>query len=104
MNLQDRQKLTREIFDECLAIAESKGTDYSGNEDSLANFKRNAERLGLTKYQVWLVYFAKHIDSVMNSIKAHPEYPQTESEPMRERLKDIIVYSVLLIALMSEDK
>jgi len=104
MNIKDREELMKERFAKCLEVARVKGADYSGKEDALANFKRNGERLGLTKYQIWAVYCAKHIDSVFNSIKADPEHPQVESEPLEERIGDIIVYMVILEALMKEDE
>ena len=81
----------------------SKGVDYSGKEDALDNFKRNAEKLGLTKYQVWAVYAGKHLDSIFNSIKADPESPQVESEPLWERIKDAITYLAIFAALLEED-
>lgn len=104
MELKDRLKIQEEIFNSCLDIAHKKGKDYSGNADSLSNFKRNAELTGMTKYQVWLIYFMKHIDSVVNSIKSNPVNPQTESEPLSERIKDIVVYATLLQCLLDEDK
>lgn len=104
MNLQRRHEITEALFQECLDIAKTKGKDYSGNEDCLDNFKRAAKNLGMTPFQIWAVYFSKHIDSVMNAIKYHPEYPQVESEPLRGRIKDIIVYSVLLECLMEDEK
>lgn len=104
MNIQRRTELTDELFKECLEIARTKGKDYSGNEDCLDNFKRGARNLDMTPFQIWAVYFSKHVDSVMNSIKYHPEYPQVESEPLRERAKDIIVYMTLFIALLEDER
>ena len=104
MSIDERSKLIHELFAECLEISEAKGKDYSGTEDALANFKRGAERLGMTPFQVWAVYFSKHIDSVMNSIKVNPKYPQVESEPIRGRIIDIIVYATCLEALMQDEK
>ena len=104
MNIQERQNVAEKRFNECLKVLLAKGKDYAGKEDSLANFKRNAERLGLSKYQVWATYFNKHIDSVNNAIKYNPINPQVESEPLTERIIDIINYAVILEALLSEDK
>ena len=57
MNQETRNAIFDELSKTMLDITTKKGHDYSGDEDVLENFKRNAERLGLTKYQVWLVYF-----------------------------------------------
>jgi hypothetical protein len=104
MNLETRNKRAIELYDECLAVQKAKGADYSGREDALANFKRNAERLGMTKYQIWAVYTAKHIDSIFNSIKTDPNSPQVESEPLRGRIVDAISYLSILEALLAEDR
>jgi len=103
MKISTRQFVIEDFFDECMDILASKGADYSGEEDGLANFKRNAERLGLSKYQVWLVYFMKHIDSISNSIKGTPNDPQVESEPLSERCKDGVNYLALLHCMLLED-
>lgn len=103
MTVDERADVTNEILGKCIAVIAAKGRDYSGESDSLANFKRNAERIGLTKYQIWATYFNKHIDAVNNSIKAAPEFPQVESEPIEERVVDIINYALILAALIRED-
>ena len=104
MKIDERQQEIERLFSQCMGILESKGADYSGDEDGLGNFKENAKHLGLSKYQVWLVYFSKHVDSVRNSIKRDPNDPQVESEPLEERLKDIINYAALMYCLLKEDK
>lgn len=80
-------------------LSKTKGKDYAGDEDALANFKREALALGLTPEQVWGVYAAKHWAAVMSYCK----HGQVESEPIESRLHDIIVYSFLLLGLV-EDK
>lgn len=101
---QDRQiKIAREIFAECIKTLETKGADYASDTDALANFKRNAERLGMSKYQVWLLYFTKHVDAIINSIKRNPNNPQVESEPIRSRVIDNINYLILFDCLMGEN-
>jgi hypothetical protein len=103
MTIEERQKIAKQIFDKCIEILMKKGEAYAGNEDCLANFKRNAERLGLTKYQVWSVYANKHIDSVNNAIKYSPEKPIEKSESMEGRIIDVINYYIILWAMLKED-
>lgn len=81
-----------------------KGMDYAGEQDVLANFKVNAERLGLTKYQVWSVYFMKHIDSILNAIKRDAGNPKVSSEPLEGRVLDARNYLGLLACMLHEDK
>jgi len=103
MKLKRRKEIFQEIMTECMELSEKKGKDYSGDTDSLSNFKLNAESLGITKYQTWAIYFKKGIDAILNSVKSNPERPQVESEPLRERIKDGIIYLVLLLCLLIED-
>lgn len=86
-----------------LEILRTKGAAYSGEEDAFANFKRNAEKLGLTKYQVWMVYAFKHIDAIQLAIKNDPSRPLEQSEGMTGRLRDAINYFKLLKGMLEED-
>lgn len=103
MTLFDRMKIADALFEECYKTLESKGKAYSGTEDALANFKENANRLGMTKYQVWSIYFNKHIDSINNAIKANANSPVDLSEGLHSRVIDVIDYAVILEALLEED-
>jgi hypothetical protein len=105
MTATDRKTDTEQLFKECFEVMHSKGVDYASKEDSLANFKRNAAALGLTKYQILLIYLNKHLDSINNAIKYHPELPRTEtvSEPLRGRVIDAINYLTILINMLTED-
>lgn len=104
MTLENRQMLAEDLFSKCLKILESKGQAYSGNEDALANFKINGERLNLSKYQIWSVYFNKHIDSINNAIKYNPNKPEDKSEGLQGRIIDAINYLIILQALLEEDE
>ena len=86
------------------AVSESKGNAYAGSVDVLDNFKRNAIALGLTPYQIWAVYFNKHIDSINNAIKANPASPKDMSEGLEGRIVDARTYLGLLFCLLEEEK
>ena len=104
MNLKERQKLITTLFDECLKTLVGKGNAYSGNIDANSNFKRNGERLGLTKYQILSVYMNKHLDGINNAIKANPEFPDEKTEGMKGRILDAINYLAILHTLIKEDE
>ncbi len=87
-----------------LDIRIKKGKAYAGTGDVFANFKRNAERVGVSKYQIWLVYFNKHIDSITNAIKQQPENPVDESEGLAGRIDDAKNYLDLLAGMLEEDR
>jgi hypothetical protein len=102
-NIDEFNSLVKKTFKDCEDILLKKGKDYAGNFDRYANFKKNAERVGLTKYQIWAVYFNKHVDSVLNAIKEDPNSPKSYSEPLSERVKDIINYALLFYGMIEED-
>lgn len=103
MNIETFNERLEELFAECRNLLNTKGADYSGKQDRFLNFKANGERLGLSKYQIWSVYFAKHIDAIFNSIKIDPLNPKTNSEPLITRVQDAICYLTLLAGMMEED-
>lgn len=92
--------LMEEVWSDIRQLNLQKGKDYAGDDDALRNFKVNAERNGLTKYQVWGVYAGKHWDAVSSFIRNG----QVESEPIEARINDLLVYLLLLRGLIEEDK
>lgn len=78
-----------------------KGKDYSGDDDILNNFKRNADALGVSKYTILAVYMNKHLDAV-NKFMKDPN--DSTSEPILGRIGDAINYLLLLSAMIKEDE
>ena len=85
-----------------LELLRQKGQAYSGDADAFANFKRNAEKLGLTRYQIWAVYCGKHLDAIFGAIRKNPNFPVDPSEGMQGRIDDSINYLELLSGLVKE--
>lgn len=103
MTIEQRQEIVTDLYREAEGIMLAKGKSYAGTGlDSLANFKRNAERLGLTPYQIWAVYFNKHIDSINSAIQGNPQEPVDFSESLRGRILDVINYATILECLLQE--
>jgi len=100
MKAQKFYDTIEELIDECLEIMKAKGLAYSGKSDSFANFKRVAKNLSMSQYNVWYVYFAKHLDSLSSWIRE--EY--SDSEPIESRIKDLINYLFLLYGMIKEKK
>lgn len=99
--------INKEILASVAHILKGKGTEYRTNNDVTSNFKTNAEELGLTKYQVWSVYFTKHIKSIIGSIKSSPSNPVNavkSTETLDSRIVDAIAYLLLLNAMIESDK
>lgn len=105
MTIEERQEVIESIMKEVLKMAETKGKDYAGKEDTLANFKNNATKLGMTPFQTWAIYFNKHTDAINNAIKANPTNPEhgISSEPFHGRIIDAITYLTLLACLIEEN-
>lgn len=83
----------------------TKGAEYAGSADRLANFKRGAKNTGVTPLQVALVYAAKHYDSICTYIRKDAAgEPQILSEPIEGRFDDLINYCILMKALVIESK
>lgn len=91
------------VSGEIQKLAKLKGGEYAGDDDRLANFRRNAAALGLPMESVWGVYCAKHWDAIMQYIKDENNGVKRERlEGLEGRAMDIIVYMTLFIALLDE--
>ena len=96
-------KLLDDIFERVISLGRLKGGEYSGDDDRLANFRRNAQALGVNKETVWAVYAAKHWDALMQFIKdKQAGTERTRLETLEGRVYDLIVYLILFAAMLDE--
>jgi hypothetical protein len=79
-------------------LTNTKGEEYSRTLDQLANFKRQADELGVGPITILMVYLNKHLDA----IKHHARHGITLSEPIEGRIDDAILYLTLYKALVIE--
>lgn len=94
-------ELMNNIFVDALAIAQQKGEDYTkGSTDSLANFKEGGKAIGINPKEVCWVFMNKHYQAITNYVRTDGK---SESEPISERIKDMINYLVLLQAIIIEE-
>lgn len=85
------------------ALLISKGQEYAGSSDRLANFKRGAALTGTTPLQCCFIYMSKHYDSLSTFIKKDAAgFEQHLSEPIEGRIDDLINYCFLLKGLIQE--
>lgn len=79
-------------------MLQSKGGEYQADSNVLSNFETNAAKLGLTPFQIWAVYFNKHVESINNAIKKNPSNPNDPSMPesLESRIIDAVAYLMLL--------
>ncbi len=101
MNETQFQLLFDKTVEELKALGHIKGGEYAREADRLHNFTNNAEQLGLTAYDVWAIYAGKHWDAIRTWIIDEREGKhRTRSEPIEGRVKDLILYGFLLLALL----
>lgn len=100
MTNKDFYELMQSVFEKCAAISKAKGHDYTkGSSDALANFKEAGKDIGVGPIPVCWIFMNKHYQAITNYVKSNG---QSESEPISERIKDLINYLVLLQALINE--
>ena len=99
---------TKLLDDATKNIMKSKGREYAGDGDRLANFKRGSINVGVNPETVLYIYMQKHFDSLTTFIRdlerANWLCTVTEklSEPIQERMKDLVNYLLLLNGLIIE--
>jgi len=104
MNHPEFTKLVEETHAMTNALLLSKGEEYAGSADRLANFKRGAALTGASSLQVAFIYAAKHWDAVATFVRKDATgHVQKLSEPIEGRLDDLINYCILLKALIKEN-
>ena len=99
MNIDQRNERLAIFFQECTDILKKKGRDYNPDDVAFSEVRNVAKQVGVTPEQALMVFVNKHFSAVMS----HAHRGQVESEPIRERLKDVANY-MALYAVMLEDK
>jgi hypothetical protein len=101
---QDQWKaLLSETWADIGALATSKGEEYSGDVDRLANFRRAAADYGTPIETVWGIYAGKHWDAVQTYINdLQIGRARKRSEPIVGRVDDLLVYLLLFKAMLKE--
>lgn len=104
MNRADFDALMEKVFEKVRDMAKVKGGEYSEEEkDRLSNFKEEAAGLGVHPLVVWNIYVSKHNTLLKKFARAVQEGKELNlSEPIEGRFLDVIVYSILGLALVEE--
>ena len=99
MTREQVAEVMERVFDECRALRDAGQREYARREDNaFANFERVAERLGLSREAVLLVYLEKHLDGIHSYVQGH----RSQREDVRGRINDAIVYLTLLRGMIDE--
>ena len=99
MSHEERTKCTDAFFMECIELQRTKGKDYTTEGDAFQDLRHEAEAMGITPEKVLWISMNKHYKAVRNFCRCG----QTQSEPIRGRLKDLANY-VSLMAVLIEDE
>lgn len=95
--IADAMKRTEKLF-------ATKNAEYGDKADILANFRRLAEQQGVPMSTAWFFLAGKHIDTITQYVKDVRENKnRARSEPIRDRIDDMVVYSLLLLAIVAEE-
>ncbi len=100
MHYNRMSEIVEAEFDRIRGIRESKGREYAQDEDTLADFKEVAAESGVTWFQCWNVYVKKHVRAVDTFIREGA----VKSESIEGRIRDVIVYHLLLLGLIEDAK
>lgn len=96
-------KLVKATIEQINSLSKLKGGEYAGDQDRLANFRRNAAALGLNMETVWAVYAGKHWDAIQQYVKDLQDgKTRPRAESITGRADDLIVYAILFKAMVEE--
>lgn len=89
------------IFHDCQETRKAGQAEYAHREENaLDNFDSEARDLGIPRQKVWAIFAGKHWRGIRSYINGH----KSQREDVRGRIKDLIVYLVLLWAMIDDDE
>lgn len=91
------------IWSRIMGLREAGQKEYAGGSRAFGNFERIAgkpflARKGVRSWDVLWIYFTKHLDG----IEAYLEGYASQREDVRGRIRDAIVYLMLLHCMIDE--
>lgn len=101
ISFADRRVIVNQLCADLVALGEQGQKEYAHDEqNALANFERLASELEIPREKVLWIYFRKHLDG----IKAHINGFTSQREPVQGRIKDAIVYLMLLYCMVEDNE
>jgi len=99
MSRKKHRFLMEEIWNDVKQTRNQGQEEYAHDEENVfGNFERIANLLELSREQVLMTYFLKHVDGIAAYIKGH----ESQREDIRGRLTDAIVYLTLLWGMVDD--
>lgn len=97
---KQRAELFEQELDKCREIWSTKGLEYSNSDEANKNFT-SEEEIGVDPITACGIFMNKHYRAIRNYIKTR----ETKSnEPIQGRVHDLIVYGLILLSLIEENK
>lgn len=98
-------EILAQTIQEIQKLGTLKGGEYAGDNDRLANFRRNGLNLGLPMSTVWAVYAGKHWDAIQQFVQDHRNGKSRERlETIDGRVDDLLVYLLLFKCILEEER
>lgn len=95
------QELMERIFKEVSATREAGQKEYAHQEENaFENFDAEARSLQIDRKKVWAVLAGKHWRGIRAYINGH----KSQREDVRGRIKDVIVYLILLWGMIDDEE
>ena len=99
MNYKKMSNLMNHIWKEVQQTRDEGQKEYAHTDDNVfANFDRVGSLLSISSEKTLMVYLLKHIDGITAYLAGH----KSQREDVRGRIKDAIVYLMLLWAMIEE--
>ena len=99
MNYAKMTSLMNSIWKQVPQTRDDGQKEYAQGQDNVfANFDRVGSLLSITSENTLMVYLLKHIDGITAYLSGH----KSQREDVRGRIKDAIVYLILLWAMVEE--
>ena len=99
MNYKKMSSLMNQIWKEVQLTRDEGQKEYAHGVDNVfANFYRVGKALNISSDKTLMVYLLKHIDGITAYLSGH----KSQREDVRGRIKDAIVYLMLLWAMVEE--
>ena len=99
MNYKKMSSLMNQIWKEVQLTRDEGQKEYAHGVDNVfANFDRVGKALNISSDKTLMVYLLKHIDGITAYLSGH----KSQREDVRGRIKDAIVYLMLLWAMVEE--
>lgn len=94
-------EVMEQVFDEIREVRADGQAEYAHDQsNAFANFERAAADLDLPREQVLWVFAMKHRDGIAAWLKGH----KSQREDVRGRIKDLIMYLILLRGMIEQDE